>query len=346
MVRRSNRKRNRPEEVVFAGWKILKKSKEHNGHNYSIGLNKDAKKFDPSGNCKEGGMYFASTNVLHFTFLYDDIATVHRVYTYPDSQVYHEKGKSKTDKFWLGEGFDLSSTSTWEMMAANGVDVLIPSCKWAAKMGNLPVVEFLVKKSAGENRKYKDRSLAVAAGYGHLPVVKFLVENGADVNIGGGFAVREASRNGHFSMVKFLVENGANIHVYKDSALRCSSRMNHLPTVKFLIENGANIHAGDDFALQFASEQGHLRVVKFLIENGANIHAGDDSALRRASSNDHLSVVKFLVENGANVSACNDFALRRASRMGRTNVVNFLVENGANIRVLTIPHCDKILKWV
>jgi hypothetical protein len=306
MVRRLNRKRNRPEEVVFAGWKILKKSKKHYDHTYKEGLNKDAKKFDPSGNCNEGGLYFASTNFLHFTYLYDscDIGTVHRVYTYPDSQVYHEKGKSKTDKFWLGEGFDLSSTSTWEMMADNGVDVLIPSCEWAAKTGNLSVVEFLVKKSANGNREYKDRSLMVAAKTSHLPVVKFLVENGADVNIASGFALREVSKNGHLSMVKFLVENGADIHACDDFALRRAASNGHLSTVKFLIENGANIHACNDFALQFASEQGHLPVVKFLIENGANIHACNDYAIQEASRNGHLPVFNFLIENGANIHAC------------------------------------------
>jgi ankyrin repeat protein len=326
MVRRSNRKRNRPEEVVFAGWKILKKSKEHNGHNYSIGCNKDAKKFDPSGYCKEGGLYFASKNVLHFTFLYDicEVGTIHRVYTYPDSQVYHESKKSKTDKFWLGEGFDLSSTSTWEMMAANGVDVLIPSCEWAAEMGNLPVVEFLVKKSADENRKYKDRSLMVAAVNGHLSVVKFLVENGADVNIGGGFALREASRKGHFEMIKFLVENGADVNIGGGFALQEAIINNQFPVVKFLIENGANIHACNDYAVQEASRNGNLPMVKFLIENGANIHAYSDFALWEASERGHLPVVKFLVENGANVSANENSALRCASNMGRTNVVKFL----------------------
>jgi hypothetical protein len=203
MLRRSKRKRS--SELTFAGWKIVKKSKQHFDHTYKEGLNIDKKKFNPSGHCKEGGLYFASTNVLSFLFLYqfNDIGTIHRVYTYPDSQVYHENEKSKTDKFWLDEGFDLSIESTWKMMFENGIDVR--SCdahvvSWAACKGHLPVLEFLFEKGA-DIHVNDDDALCWAAVNGHLSVVKFLFEQGANIS---DVALRRADINGHLSVVKFL----------------------------------------------------------------------------------------------------------------------------------------------
>jgi ankyrin repeat protein len=331
MVRRSNRKRKKTEDLVFAGWKILKKSKEHYSHIYSIGLNKDKKKFDPSGGCKEGGLYFASTNVLDFISLYqfNDVGTIHRVYTYPDSQVYHEYNKSKTDKFWLDEGFDLSLESTWKMMVENGIDVdTYSQCclLWASYQSNVQVIKFFID-SGTDITIVLERSSAT----GNLSMVKYLVENGANIHACCDYALRYSSKNGHLPVVKYLIEKGADVHAFCGEALLWAAESGHLSIVKHLIEKGADINSFCE-ALLYAAENGHLSVVEFLVEKGADIHNyyengaddGNDLALPRASGNGHLSVVKFLVEKGVDFHTNNDFALRTASIRGHNEVVNYL----------------------
>jgi hypothetical protein len=194
-------------KLTFAGWKIVKKCKQHFDHTYKEGLNIDKKKFNPSGESKEGGFYFASKNVLDFICIYNfnDIGTIHRVYTYPDSQVYHEYSKSKTDKFWLDKGFDLSLVSTWKMMVKNGIDI--------------------------HAEDYY--AMCWAASNGHLTVLEFLFDNGVDIHADDGDALCWASENGHLSVVEFLIEKGADIHA-RDDALRRASENGHLPVVEFL----------------------------------------------------------------------------------------------------------------
>ena len=55
-----------------------------------------------------------------------------------------------------------------------------------------------------EKHYEKDCALMFAAEIGHLNVVKFLVEKKADIHANDDYALRSAARNGHLEVVKFL----------------------------------------------------------------------------------------------------------------------------------------------
>jgi ankyrin repeat protein len=103
--------------------------------------------------------------------------------------------------------------------------------------------------------------------------VKLLLEKGADINAGGGWAIRASAQMGHLEVVKLLLEKGAYINAGDGAALRASAQMGHLEVVKLLLEQGADIHRRNDEALRVSAQMGHIKVVKLLLEQGATAPA-------------------------------------------------------------------------
>ena len=188
-------------------YKILNKDEKHNGMQYKFGLNVDCKKFNPSGNCNPGGIYFAREDILAFLGYGHYIREVQLP---EDAQVYENPGspkKWKADKVVLGKKRKITAKIVQKLIN-EGVDV---------HAGN-------------------DEALRWAAANGHLAVVKILLENGADVHAWNDSALRWAAENGHLEVVKILLENGANAHVDDDGALHGATRNGHLEVVKLLKE--------------------------------------------------------------------------------------------------------------
>lgn len=72
----------------------------HNGFQFKDGLNVDTVKFNPSGNCSAGGMYFTDKeHIKNWAYLHTFVRDV----TIPDdARVYIEYAQYKADKFILG----------------------------------------------------------------------------------------------------------------------------------------------------------------------------------------------------------------------------------------------------
>ena len=85
-------------------FRLTNKREKHRGIQYKTGLNEDSVMFNPSGECKPGGMYFFSKRQLKkFWVFADDVHWIRKV-TFPDdARVYAEEGKFKANKFILGE---------------------------------------------------------------------------------------------------------------------------------------------------------------------------------------------------------------------------------------------------
>lgn len=88
-------------------YKILNQSLNHYEMHYvPESLNVDIKPFNPSGECKEGGLYFFSgkqlENFSKYINKWSNVYYIAEVLLPEDAKVYHEKGKSKADKILLG----------------------------------------------------------------------------------------------------------------------------------------------------------------------------------------------------------------------------------------------------
>ena len=195
--------RNGGTKVNF--YKILNEEETHHGLKYHDGLNVDPLPFNPSGDCKPGGIYFTREDILAFL----DYGPWIRKVTIPQGEpVYENPGSPK---------------------------------KWKAKrviLGprrriDLQVIKELVEEGADIHAN-DDLALRWAAENGHLDVVKFLVKEGADIHVFDNIVLRWAAKNGYFKIVKYLVKEGANIHAENDEALRWATREGHLEIVEYL----------------------------------------------------------------------------------------------------------------
>jgi hypothetical protein len=87
----------------------------HNGFRFKTGLNEDTIPFDPTDECKKGGIYFTDIgNIARWLEYSNEIMKYCRTVTLPsDCRVYIEDGKFKADKMILGERVDISDLPYW-----------------------------------------------------------------------------------------------------------------------------------------------------------------------------------------------------------------------------------------
>jgi ankyrin repeat protein len=87
-----------------------------------------------------------------------------------------------------------------------------------------------------------DLRFVSACSVGHLLDVKKCLEQGADVNVGGGVALRYAAVHGHLEIIKYLIEQGADIHAWDDWALQLATARGYLQVANVLRKA-----AGDEY---------------------------------------------------------------------------------------------------
>jgi hypothetical protein len=82
--------------IIMHYVKIFNKNLKHNEFTYKEGLNIDHIPFNPTGTCKEGGLYFCEANDVHLYLNYGTLMA--DVEIPPGAQVYHGSNKLKADK--------------------------------------------------------------------------------------------------------------------------------------------------------------------------------------------------------------------------------------------------------
>ena len=100
--------------------KLTRKNEIHNNFKFKTGLNIDIIPFDPSGQCKVGGLYFTDIDIMYKWLHYnDEYMEWMRYVTIPmDAQIYVEDSKFKCDKFILSEREVIAFTDNIQMMNA------------------------------------------------------------------------------------------------------------------------------------------------------------------------------------------------------------------------------------
>jgi hypothetical protein len=91
--------------------KLTTESENHNGFQFKTGRNVDTVEFDPTGECKKGGIYFCEIDKIARWVHYSDKLCVNyrEVIIESDAQVYIERDKFKADKIILLEKMEIWS---------------------------------------------------------------------------------------------------------------------------------------------------------------------------------------------------------------------------------------------
>jgi len=156
-------------------YKVLNINENHHGLQYKTGLNVDPLPFNPSGNCKHGGIYFSSEDIL----AYLSYGCWIREVTLPDNEEIYEEPvnpkKFKAHSVILGERRKI----------------------------NLEVIKELVNEGVNVHVN-DDYPLRWASNNGHLEIVKYLVSVGAKVHDCNDAAIRWADAKGYLEIVKYL----------------------------------------------------------------------------------------------------------------------------------------------
>ncbi len=94
-------------------YKLTNESENHNGFQFVDGINIDTQKFNPSGECSSGGLYFTELNKIAMWISYrgQNMKYIREVEILDDSLIYIEDNKFKADKFILHQKVLLAGTS-------------------------------------------------------------------------------------------------------------------------------------------------------------------------------------------------------------------------------------------
>jgi ankyrin repeat protein len=155
----------------------------------------------------------------------------------------------------------------------------------AIQGGHFAIVQLLLDKGA----RIDGTAIALAARTGDIPLVERLVKLGANVNEKSESAfyaspLCAASATGKLEMVQWLVSHGAdpNLVALRHTPLVAAIEADEVRIVKYLLENGAEpnlvINSGGDTALLIAvvkstdrkRYQDNLSVIRLLLSHGAD----------------------------------------------------------------------------
>lgn len=95
--------------------KLTNKSEIHHSFKFKSGLNIDAKPFNPTGQCRAGGIYFTNIEYLGMWLEYNkNIMFYCRYVTLPDDAIIYEENKAfKADKLILSDRIEIGSLEVW-----------------------------------------------------------------------------------------------------------------------------------------------------------------------------------------------------------------------------------------
>ncbi|MDD4083272.1 MAG: ankyrin repeat domain-containing protein [Sphaerochaetaceae bacterium] len=200
-------------------YKILNEEDCHNNFQYKTGLNIDPIKFNPSGDCTSGGIYFSREDILYFL----NYGQYIRKITLPeDAQIYENPGepkKWKADKVILSEREEIN-LEVIKRLIDEGADPNISDSyplRWAAEKGYTDIVKLLIPFS--DSKINCNHALRSAAKNGHIDIVKLLIPV-SDPKENGSYVLRCAAEYGHVDIVKLLIPV-SDPSVNDSEALRC-----------------------------------------------------------------------------------------------------------------------------
>ena len=234
---------------------------------------------------------------------------------------------------------------------------------YAAIVGSLDAMKFLIEKGADVNVQNNFGSTALIWSATDLAKVRLLIDHGANVNAAtkrGRTALLVAAMSDHSAdIVKLLKEKGADLRAVdflKTTPLRAATLGSDTETIRMLIDAGVDVNAADlpgiTPLMMAAGWSGNLRAVQMLLAKGANVNAvsrpvmglpvkngasefGSLTALIMAAPFGPPELIKTLLDAGADVNAkdvrgMTPLMLSVATDHQDPAIIRMLLEHGAD----------------
>ena len=191
--------------------------KGNNGLIYKEGYNEDPKPFNPTGDCRPGGIYFARKDIFAFWDLGDDIYEVK-----PVGKIYKNPGTTKKYKSkavnlrYIGEKWDIKVI---KRLIKEGADIHSSDdfiLRWASENGYLEIVKYLVETGTNMNTwTYWDLDLAIYNE--HVERAKYLIEKRLDIGTNNNPVLSDKIKNNNLIYkIKNKIHNIINYYIDKD----------------------------------------------------------------------------------------------------------------------------------
>jgi hypothetical protein len=224
--------------------------------------------FNPYGECRAGGIYFALLKDIH---LYCDIQDygqwVAPVSFVPESngiptRFYLEQNKAKANQIVLGQPIPLKQFC-FDYLHRNHELFSV-----AAKCGYKNVVQLGLESGiVGDPSAHANGAIRLASQNGHAEVVRLLLLTRVDPSALDNYAIRFASQNGHAELVRLLLTDPRVDPSTRDNyAIRWASENGHLEVVRLLLTDPrVDPSAQDNYAVRWAKRNGHDELVQLLL---------------------------------------------------------------------------------
>ncbi|KAL4876756.1 ankyrin repeat-containing domain protein [Aspergillus karnatakaensis] len=220
----------------------------------------------------------------------------------------------------LHSAIGISDLARVKTLVEKGADVQNNDCEhgspleYAAKVGSLPIVRYLLRHGATIDVESKGRFhnvLQAAAIAGDTDTIRYLLNRGADIQKKGGkhgSILMASVLSCDQAVVELLLKKGADVNVrggVYGSPLQAAAVRGSTALAILLLRYGALINArGGKFGttLQAACVSGHHDLVGLLLERGAEVNAQGGwctTALQAAALHGNVHICKLLLKHGA-----------------------------------------------
>ena len=154
---------------------------------------------------------------------------------------------------------------------------------YAAAVGSIDAVKFLIDKGADVNAQNESGLTALMLAVTDLPKVRLLVDRGANVNattkLGRTALFLAAMSDDSAAIVRLLVAKGADVKsrdMFENTILNAAAAGNDTETIRLVIDAGVDVDAAAITGLtplMLAAGQSNVRAVKLLLAKRADVNA-------------------------------------------------------------------------
>ncbi|XP_063682604.1 alpha-latrotoxin-Sg1a-like [Bolinopsis microptera] len=218
---------------------------------------------------------------------------------------------------------------------------------WAAKLGAMPIVAYVIREGAEVNLKDNVGNTALSFAVNSK---KFEVAHYLFLQPGIEDSMIQAAEMGQLTVVKYAVQHGLDINYINES--ECTALSVSLRSYMTKLKSVADYlctQPGIEVSMIHAAKMGQVFVVKYALEKGRKISyvgKGGVTILSAALNNRKTEVAAYLCREHGAGAALGDFAIEGkcvdgqtvlmwAIRTGEVSIVKYLVEiAGANVGCL------------
>jgi ankyrin repeat protein len=154
---------------------------------------------------------------------------------------------------------------------------------YAAAVGSIDAVKFLIDKGADVNAQNESGLTALMLAATDLPKVRLLVDRGANVNattkLGRTALFLAAMSDDSAAIVRLLVTKGADLKatdMFRNTMLNAAAAGNDTETIHLVIDAGVDVNAAATTGLtplMLAAGQSNIRAVKLMLAKGVRVDA-------------------------------------------------------------------------